>query len=83
MRSAEDYAQKHIAGSVHLDVAEVLEQLPERFPDRTQPLVFYCQSGTRSQTALETALALGYEEVYNLGRIDTWPYAFEGTEVDG
>lgn len=83
VRSAEDYAQKHIAGSVHLDVAEVLEQLPERFPDRTQPLVFYCQSGTRSQTALEMALALGYEEVYNLGRIDTWPYAFEGTEVDG
>ena len=81
VRSAEDYARRHIAGSIHIPVADISQQLPQLFPDRTQPLVFYCLSGTRSQTALETALELGYEEVYNLGRMDAWPYAFEGTEA--
>jgi hypothetical protein len=31
----------------------------------------------KSQKALEKALLMGYEKVYNLGSIDDWPYDTE------
>lgn len=74
VRSQEEYDQKHIADSVHIPVDEVEAELPAQFPDRKQELIFYCASGARSQRAMETAKKLGYENVYNLGSMDAWPY---------
>lgn len=82
VRSAEEYAQRHIAGSVHMDDAQTGQTLPELCPDRSRPVIFYCKSGTRSQAALETALQMGYEEVYNLGAMENWPYGYEGEDPE-
>lgn len=77
VRSTEDYAKKHIAGSIHIEVSQVESELPSLCPDRDREVIFYCKSGVRSQTALETAQALGYQNCYNLGGIDDWNYEFE------
>ena len=77
VRSPEDYGAAHIAGSISLPVDEVAEKLPELLPDRSTEIIFYCASGQRSQTALETARSLGYSFVYNLGGLSDWPYEVE------
>ena len=77
VRSEEEYVQGHIAGSIHMDVSEVEKELPAQYPQREQELIFYCSAGKRSQAALETAQALGYPNVYNLGKISDWPYDLE------
>lgn len=64
----------YIAGSLSLPLAQVAQELPRIAPDRDQELIFYCASGSRSQTALETAQELGYTRVYNLGALSDWPY---------
>ncbi|HCC35092.1 MAG TPA: hypothetical protein DEQ02_05455 [Ruminococcaceae bacterium] len=46
-------------------------------PDKSREIIFYCAAGGRAQTALEQALDLGYETVYNLGGISDWPYEIE------
>lgn len=77
VRSAEDYAAGHIAGSISLPVDQVAAKLPALLPDRATEILFYCASGQRSQTALETARSLGYSYVYNLGGLSDWPYEVE------
>ena len=77
VRSEEEYQQGHIPGSIHIDVSEIERKLPECYPQRDQELIFYCSAGKRSQTAVETAKTLGYQNVYNLGKLSDWPYELE------
>lgn len=77
VRTDEEYAEGHITGCLHIPVDEVAEQLPLLVPDFESQIIFYCKAGTRSQQALETALELGYTNVYNLGAYDSWPYETE------
>lgn len=80
VRKKEDYATKHIAGAIYMDVETVLEKLPEICPDRECEIIFYCYSGKRSQDALEDAQTMGYTNVYNLGGMDSWEFDFEVSE---
>lgn len=77
VRDAAEYAERHILGSMSLPLGELSDTLPERLPDRSATLIFYCTKGMRSQAAVEQAQALGYTDVYSLGAMDDWPYAFE------
>lgn len=77
VRSYEDYSQLHIKGSLHISLDELEAELERILPDRSSKIIFYCAKGVRSQKALEKALLMGYEKVYNLGSIDDWPYDTE------
>lgn len=58
-----EYNDQHIAGSVNIP----LEQLEKKLPaNRDQPLVFYCLGDkcTASLRAAETAIRLGYKQVF-------------------
>ena len=48
--------------------------LPDRLPDKAATLLIYCRSGRRSRDAAEKLIALGYENVYDFGGINDWPY---------
>lgn len=70
VRSAREYAIAHIPGSVNLWEKEV-EQIERRYPDRTAPLVLYCNGpfcGKSRRVAAEL-LKRGYTSVrrYQLG----------------
>lgn len=80
VRSASDYAEKHIAGAVNIPLETVETALPTLYPDKDTELIFYCTKGVRSQTALEKAQELGYTTVYCLGAMDKWTHAFETGE---
>ncbi|WRS26933.1 rhodanese-like domain-containing protein [Oscillospiraceae bacterium MB08-C2-2] len=77
VRSDEEWAEGHIAGALHIPVGEIGANLLKQVPDKTTTLIFYCAVGGRAQTALEEALKMGYQQVYNLGGISEWPYEIE------
>lgn len=81
VRSAEDYAAKHIKGAVNIPLDKIESTLGSQYPDKQTELIFYCSKGVRSQTALEQAREMGYETVYSLGAMDNWTHEVEGTDA--
>ncbi len=77
VRNDEEYGQNHIKGSIHIPVDNVETELEQKIPDKSSKVIFYCAKGVRAQKALEKALLMGYEKVYNLGGISDWPYDTE------
>ena len=83
VRTDNEYAQQHIKGCVHIPLDELEAKLEQEIPDKTREIIFYCQKGVRAQQALEKALLMGYEKVYNLGGIGDWPFETETGSVSG
>ncbi len=81
VRTAEErFSAGYISESIHIPLSEIIDRLPEIVPDTQTELIFYCSKGGRAQRALEIALALGYELVYNLGGLTDWSYNVETSE---
>ena len=64
VRTPEEFASGHIPGALNL----ALQELPHKMDTlpKDQPLVLYCRSGARSNTAGEILMRAGYADVYNL-----------------
>lgn len=80
VRTPEEYAEKHIPGSVLIPVTpedEFRKQMAERIPDRKTGVAVYCRSGRRSGIAVGIMREMGYVNAYNLGGINDWPYETE------
>jgi hydroxyacylglutathione hydrolase len=71
VRTESEWNEGHIPGSVHVPLAYLearIAELRER-----QPLVTYCQSGSRSATAASVLRAAGIQEVSSVdGGYDAW-----------
>jgi rhodanese-related sulfurtransferase len=74
VRTPEEYREKRIPGSVLLPDYEVKDKISELAPDKSTRIIVYCRSGRRSASAVKTLMDLGYENVYDLGGINNWPY---------
>jgi len=74
VRTPEEYAEGHIAGSVLLPLDEIDAKAGEALKDKDAPIFVYCRSGRRSKIAAEALVSMGYTEVYDLGGIIDWPY---------
>jgi rhodanese-related sulfurtransferase len=70
VRTPEEYATGHIAGSVNIAVEELGSRLAE-VPEG-QPVIVYCRSGNRSAAAARILVDAGYGPVYDLGGIRSW-----------
>lgn len=76
VRTPEEYAAGHIAGSENLDFysPDFLDRLDGLSKDT--PYFVYCRSGNRSATTIEAMRDLGFTEVYELGGgVVTWAEA--------
>jgi hypothetical protein len=47
-------------GSVHIPSSELTRRMPLEFPDKTIPILAYCNTGQRSRVATEILQSLGY-----------------------
>ncbi|MCL2088877.1 MAG: rhodanese-like domain-containing protein [Oscillospiraceae bacterium] len=76
VRTVNEFAAGHIPGAINVPLSEISSgALESAIPDKSAKIIFYCVLGARSQSALDEAIALGYERVYNLGGIENdWPY---------
>lgn len=83
VRTADEFAEGHIAGSLNMDVKDekgfplaVDEQL-----DKEKPVAVYCRSGRRSRQAADLLTQKGFKKVYNLDKgILNWME--EGREIE-
>ncbi|MDX2140203.1 MAG: rhodanese-like domain-containing protein [Chloroflexota bacterium] len=70
VRTPEEYAEGHIAGSVNIPLQGLENRLSEFPTDR--PIVVYCRSGNRSAQAATILQGAGFTPVYDLGGIIDW-----------
>jgi molybdopterin/thiamine biosynthesis adenylyltransferase/rhodanese-related sulfurtransferase len=74
VREAEEWGTGHIPGAKHVPKSFLESRIEGAAPDRSQPVILYCQSGNRSAWAARTLLDdLGYENVESMtGGITLW-----------
>ena len=77
VRSPEEFAGGHIEGAVNIPHTDVQSRAAEiesvTGGNKDTPIVVYCRSGRRADTAKQTLGGLGYGRVTNLGGVDDWP----------
>ena len=72
VRNPSEYDGGHIPGSINFAMSRILQEAEEAFPDKSQPLFVYCQSGARSNRAGKLLDLMGYESVTDLGGIASY-----------
>ena len=77
VRSEEEYQEAHIPNAQLLPLNRIEKQAQAAIQDKTAILLVYCRSRNRSAKAAQILAKLGYENVYDFGGIQSWPYAYE------
>ena len=77
VRTPEENAQLRIPGSVLLPLDTIGTDAKKVLPDRKKTIFVYCRSGRRSAIAAKQLRAMGYESVFDIGGINSWPYEKE------
>ena len=63
VRTDAEWKLGHFPLSIHIPTARLATDLPQRIPDKSARILFYCNTSTRSRIAAETAQSLGYQNV--------------------
>ncbi len=73
VRTAEEFAEGHIAGAIMIDFYSMSFRNDLDALDKDKTYLIYCRSGNRSGQALDIMEDLGFQEVYDLGGgINAW-----------
>ncbi|MDQ3340727.1 MAG: molybdopterin-synthase adenylyltransferase MoeB [Myxococcota bacterium] len=76
VREADEHAQGTIPGTTHIPRGFLELRIERAVQNREQPVVLYCQSGTRSVLAVRSLQELGYTNVKSLaGGFTAWKRA--------
>jgi len=82
VREPDEWAGGHIAGAIHIPLADLPSRVGAELPDHDAPILVQCHSGQRSGRAAAWLVAQGYTNVVNLaGLIDRWRIAGGPWEV--
>lgn len=71
VRTAEEYRDGHIDGSVNLPLDRI-SFIGDTVKDKSTPLYVYCYSGSRSGQAVSYLKQMGYENAANIGGISSY-----------
>lgn len=74
VRSADEFAAGHIEGAMVLPDVDIQALAGEKLPDMDATILVYCRSGVRSAKASNALIEMGYQNVYDFGGIQDWPY---------
>ena len=74
VRTAEEYAAGHIAGSILIPVDKIAAEAGTKLTDKNAVLFVYCRTGHKSAIAAAELVKMGYTQVFDLGGINSWPY---------
>jgi sulfur-carrier protein adenylyltransferase/sulfurtransferase len=73
VRERDEWAEGHIPGAVHIPRGSLESRIEGVVPDRSQTVVVYCGSGSRSAFAAKTLEELGYGNVLSIaGGFTDW-----------
>lgn len=75
VRTEEEYEWEHAVGAKLLCLDAIEEDTAKGIiPTLQTHTVVYCRSGNRSNMACKRLARLGYENLYDLGGLNGWPY---------
>lgn len=74
VRTKEEFEEGHIQGAINIPLKNLSYEVENEIPDQDQTIYLYCRSGVRVLTAGHILHDLGYNDVYNMGGIISWPY---------
>jgi sulfur-carrier protein adenylyltransferase/sulfurtransferase len=73
VRERDEYEQGFIPGAIHIARGNLESRIEANAPDRSAPVIIYCESGNRSAYAAKTLTELGYTDVASLaGGFSGW-----------
>jgi rhodanese-related sulfurtransferase len=72
VRFAEEFAQDHIEGAIHIDYRDILIKAESIIPDKNTEIVVYCSAGKRAAQASSALAELGYTNIYILSSMSAW-----------
>jgi len=73
VREDDEWKAQHIAGAIHIPLAQVESRLAELAQYKDSNVVVQCRSGKRSEKAAGLLKSAGFDKVYNLaGGIMAW-----------
>ena len=67
VRSEGEFKGGHLPGAVNIPLGRLRDDIARVAPDKDQPLLLHCLSGTRSGMGKAQLKKLGYRNVFNLG----------------
>jgi molybdopterin/thiamine biosynthesis adenylyltransferase/rhodanese-related sulfurtransferase len=67
VRERDEWDVEHIPGAVYIPRSRLEARIEGIVPERSAPVVLYCESGSRSLFAAKALRDLGYEDTRNLG----------------
>ena len=63
VRTDAEWELGHFPLAIHIPLKHVKEQLPNRIPNKSSRILFYCNTSTRARMAAEAAQQAGYPNV--------------------
>lgn len=76
VREDAEYKQAHLVNALHIPLGQLNKRIKELDKYRERPLVTYCRTGHRSNSAAGLLRRHGFTSVYNLaGGINAWQNA--------
>lgn len=77
VREKREHKSGHIPNSKNIPLGH-LHSMKKKLPeDKEAPIITYCLSGMRAKNACATLARFGYNNLYCLGGIYSWPYGVE------
>jgi phage shock protein E len=67
VRSEREFQARHLPGAINIPLGSLTNEIARRAPNKEQPLLLHCLSGTRSGMGKSALKRLGYRKVFNLG----------------
>lgn len=67
IREEGEYRAGHIPESIHIPIKQLPDRVVELNKHKGRPVIAYCRSGSRSNSAGSLLRKHGFENVYNLG----------------
>ena len=83
VRTPEEYAVKHLPGSLLLPLDRIEAEAGTVLPDKNAAVSVFCRSGRRSKAAKAALERLGYTDITDLGGIDDAAKTLQLTPVSG
>lgn len=73
VRESYEYNYSHIKNAINVPLGDI-ETFDDLGFEKDKKIVVYCQSGRRSEMALEKLIDMGYTNVFDMSGIDSWDY---------
>ncbi|EJP6471523.1 rhodanese-like domain-containing protein [Clostridium sp. FAM 1755] len=77
VRNENEYREGHIKGSKLMPVESLETDIEDEVPDKNSTIFIYCNSGKKAKIGYDHLKELGYNNLYDLGGIEDWPYEIE------